>query len=535
MISIRFVKLYSILLVCLCSGLSVWAQQNIPDRPFIDKVSVDPQTGDVTIIWNMPVPQVSQLDVDYFVLYWGIRYKVWDPVFNEFREKTKFFAFDSIQYSVQEQWSYTFEYKTIGLIHPDMPDPRETSVPFGIGAVHETPYSPSIISVPHDNIQVNNEYDPCRAEIKLKWHPYKTWQTNTLPNEPLVSYHVMRILNDGVHEEIKVLAESDTFHVVPRVNENDWYTFYIKAKRRDGAETFSYQTEKYTEMPIQPSFITAERTQYNSDGLAEISFKLDPLGETYSYEFYGSSNPEYSFVSLGAFDIYDDNTILTDIQKREKTYYYKLEAWHTCNNKISAASNTATALWLSHKQLDQVNLLFWDPYQDWGGDVQYELHRQIDVHPDEVITIITDPDATVYNDDLTSVFIDGDICYWVTATPVSPKSSSERAESNSVCIKPESDIFIPQAFTPKDPGPDPNAPNDKFKPFFSYEPQEYTLLLYDRTGAKVFETKDTTVGWDGTLMNGKPASEGVYVYYITYRTAIGRMIEKKGKFVLLLP
>ncbi len=517
--STRFLKLCLILLACLCCGLNMQAQQTTPDRPILESVSVDPQTGYITITWDVITPPdpISPVSTDAFVIYW---YETQPSTTNHF--------IATIPNPATR--SYTFDYDTMVVRTPMMPDPRKTSVPFTVAAVHNTPYSISLRSYPDANVQVSNTYDSCRAEIRLDWYPYEGWEINTRPYSPLVSYHVMRIPEGGgPDEEIKVLSAQDTYYVIPRVNENEKYTFYIKAERGDGMTVTSYKTTRETKMPIPPSYITAVGTQYNSSELAEISFKLDPASETYGYEFLGSSKPDYSFVSLGTFNIHGD-TVLTDIQTREKTYYYKLQAWHVCKNKYTAISNIATALWLYLKQDDQVNSLQWDPYLDWSGDARYEVHRQIGANPDEVIATITDPSTTAYKDDLSGVKIDGDICYWITAVPVAPNSPDQQAISNSVCIKPESEIFIPQAFTPNGDGQ-----NDEYKTFFSYPPQEYVLYVYDRNGAKIFQTEDFNAGWDGRLKNGKPASEGVYVYYLKFRTARGRLIEKKGTFSLILP
>ena len=530
--SIRFAIPYLMFMACLCYVMPVQAQQPPePDRPYLDRVSVDPVTGHITITWDMPVlNDPSPLKPDKFVLEW--------------REETSggttnhFFA--TIPNPATR--SYTFDYDTMVVRSPIMPDPRKTTVPFTITAVNTTS-SPnevsSIRSLPHYNIQVNSKYDSCRAEIRLDWHRYRIWQANTQPFKPLISYYVMRIPEGGgTHEEIKALT--DTFHIISRINENDKYTYYIKARRSDGLETFSYRTIRETKMPIPPTFITAVGTEYNSDGVAEVSFIIDPAAETYTYEFLGSSDYNYSFVSLGTYHITSD-TVLTDKQMRGRTYYYKLEAWHVCKNKYTASSNMATALWLTLKQEGSANLLFWELYADWSGEVQYDVYRKIGDNPAEIIhtvTETTDIDSKIIKtvsreDDLSNFFIDGDVCYWIIAKPVSPNVSSqqEQAFSNQICIKPESNIWIPKAFTPGVAGID-----SEFKPFFSYPPEEYLFIVYDRTGARIFEVKgDSDIGWNGRLANGKAAIEGVYTYFIRFRTAMGRVIEKKGTFSLIKP
>ena len=75
-------------------------------------------------------------------------------------------------------------------------------------------------------------------------------------------------------------------------------------------------------------------------------------------------------------------------------------------------------------------------------------------------------------------------------------------------------------------------------------PDEFMLYIYERTVLiyqEVYpmipgnETNDLIVGWNGHLKNGKPANEGIYVYYIKYRTARGRLVHKRGTITLLRP
>lgn len=66
------------------------------------------------------------------------------------------------------------------------------------------------------------------------------------------------------------------------------------------------------------------------------------------------------------------------------------------------------------------------------------------------------------------------------------------------------------AFTPDD---------DNFNPFFApvftsgYDPQTYTLPIFNRWGEIVFESHDVNAGWDGTY-GGKKAQDGTYVWKI---------------------
>ena len=80
----------------------------------------------------------------------------------------------------------------------------------------------------------------------------------------------------------------------------------------------------------------------------------------------------------------------------------------------------------------------------------------------------------------------------------------------TVLIRPEYIIWIPNAFTPFNG----DNLNTTFKPVL-LGVHDYNFMIFDRWGELIFETNDTTKGWDG-LLNGNPCQEGVYVYKITF-------------------
>lgn len=56
--------------------------------------------------------------------------------------------------------------------------------------------------------------------------------------------------------------------------------------------------------------------------------------------------------------------------------------------------------------------------------------------------------------------------------------------------------------------------------------------IYNRYGQLIFETTDLTEGWDGT-MEGKPASQGVYVWTLEYSLIDGSTNKKSGNVTLI--
>ena len=71
------------------------------------------------------------------------------------------------------------------------------------------------------------------------------------------------------------------------------------------------------------------------------------------------------------------------------------------------------------------------------------------------------------------------------------------------------DIYIPSAFTPNGDGLNDTWKIPALSAFSSFD-----LLVFDRWGKIVFQSKNSNLAWDGTY-KGVPASMGAYVYQIT--------------------
>ncbi len=75
-------------------------------------------------------------------------------------------------------------------------------------------------------------------------------------------------------------------------------------------------------------------------------------------------------------------------------------------------------------------------------------------------------------------------------------------------IKPTSNVFIPNAFTPNG-----DTRNDFFE-VFSYNVKDMDVQIYDRWGLKIVEWKGPKGHWDGKV-NGSPAQADTYVYRVS--------------------
>jgi gliding motility-associated-like protein len=111
--------------------------------------------------------------------------------------------------------------------------------------------------------------------------------------------------------------------------------------------------------------------------------------------------------------------------------------------------------------------------------------------------------------------------YSVTATNVCGTKKAETNIAEQPCI-----INFPNAFTPNNDGK-----NDLFKILNGFNLEGYHLIIYNRWGQKVFDTKDYSKGWDGKV-KGVEQEMGVYVWFCEYnKNGVHR--ELKGTITLL--
>jgi gliding motility-associated-like protein len=93
-------------------------------------------------------------------------------------------------------------------------------------------------------------------------------------------------------------------------------------------------------------------------------------------------------------------------------------------------------------------------------------------------------------------------------------------------VIPETDIYIPNTFTPNNKGL-----NNFFKAE-GYNIRDFKLEIYDRWGEKIIVLNSLEEKWDGTYKN-KDCPDGVYTWKATYVNTYGREKELKGHITLL--
>ena len=89
-------------------------------------------------------------------------------------------------------------------------------------------------------------------------------------------------------------------------------------------------------------------------------------------------------------------------------------------------------------------------------------------------------------------------------------------------------VFVPNAFTPNGDGK-----NDQFRILGIEKVTSLHLLIFNRWGEKIFETRDKHKSWDGKI-NGKQVPAGNYIYMLEFTDVYSVEVQKlKGNFILI--
>ena len=118
--------------------------------------------------------------------------------------------------------------------------------------------------------------------------------------------------------------------------------------------------------------------------------------------------------------------------------------------------------------------------------------------------------------------------YTVTLLVTSQYNCVDSTQSE-VTIDPVFTFYIPNAFTPD--------ANDGENHYFypkgeGWDLSSYLFLVFDRWGARIFETTDNSVYWDGT-MKGELAPQDVYVWMVKVKDIYGDNHTFEGKVTLI--
>ena len=101
--------------------------------------------------------------------------------------------------------------------------------------------------------------------------------------------------------------------------------------------------------------------------------------------------------------------------------------------------------------------------------------------------------------------------------------------TREVIIGPDILVYIPNAFSPDGGGP---GANEQFHAKVNAGVRDYHMIVFNRWGEILWETKDKEARWDGTF-KGEPVQPGVYAYHLDVVSWAGDPYTYSGTITLI--
>ncbi len=388
---------------------------------------------------------------------------------------------------------------------------------------------------PHYTIYLTAGSSACERRVNLNWTKYINWPLG------VQEYRILVSKNNGPYDVVGSVDSSMIMFNYTGFNDGDSLCVIVRAISAADTNIVSNSNKLCLKASLvqPPAYNYITNATVGLDNHISITWLIDVMGELTFYKVERSSNNvsytnilQFSAPSpLNAFETHIDST---GIQPEKNPYFYKVTAFDSCQSQHP--SPYVKTVNLRGELYDYyIANLEWNDYELYGATVtQYKLYRNygsgyqlLRVFPFGVNS---------YSDSLQQFLSErGIFCYRIEAVydlnlPDANYSATLSSWSNEVCIIHRPIIYIPTAFHPESPV----AVNAAFKPtmIFNTAPKGYTLQIYNRWGARIFESNNPDVGWDGTD-HGKEAQQGGYAYLIQFYAEDGVKVERKGMVLLV--
>jgi gliding motility-associated-like protein len=412
-------------------------------------------------------------------------------------------------------------------------NPSNFSQVFTVAAVDSCGDISSYSTSPQNTILATAANTECQRQVNITWNKYKNWPQGVEQYEVWVSRNGGPFVEDGSTDS------SILNYAYTNFNTGDTLQIYILAL--SAADTNIVSSSNLIHLKaiiVQPPGLT--NVTVNAANQIYMTWTVDTIAQLIYYEILQSVTDSINYLPaeqlnvpspLQHFEIYGDSL---GVYPQNNPYYYEIDAYDSCQNQyISGFAETiclkgdlydyyvAQLTW-NNFELANATVAYYNLYRDFGNG--FQLLRTFQ------------PGINQYFDSLQAFLNDkGTFCYYTEAVYYinlpSPSGYHDTltSTSNQVCIVHRPVIYVPNAFAPGGGVPE----NTTFKPTIIYgSPSGYSLIIFNRWGAKIFESNNPQIGWDGTT-NGKEVEMGGYAYLIDFTADDGTAIERKGMVILV--
>ena len=473
-----------------------------PNVPVIDSVSVDPMSGNAMLSWD----KNTAGDTEGYIIYLFTNGS-WTPIDTVWGDTT-------INY--------------IDLLNPACGQSGYNN--YTVAAI-DSCNNPSAMSLSSNTMNLTAVKDICEDKIVLNWNGYNNMTSG------VASYDIYVSENNGPVVLLNSNLPIDTGYVHNGLNNGSTYCYAIHAVDNSGTRSStSCITCETANKPSQPQFVYIRTaTVLSSNNAVYLKVHTDTSGKVSQYrvERYDQANAVWNQVGSIAPDYTNPTISYTDATAlvRQQSYRYQITAVDSCGLDVITSAEARTVYLKVKAKDDLTNELTWTKYKGFlGNPIAYEIYRSVDGvwDPMPIISVL----GLSYIDDVQSMpYTGGQFEYFVNAVEGGGNNFgfADTARSNTVEALQKPKLYVPTGFYPGSTV----AENKVLTPRGIFiNSRDYTFIIYNRWGDKLFETNEINKGWDGTY-NGVDSPQGVYTYFIKFTTADGREFEKRGTVTLI--
>ncbi|MDO9579417.1 MAG: gliding motility-associated C-terminal domain-containing protein, partial [Bacteroidales bacterium] len=308
------------------------------------------------------------------------------------------------------------------------------------------------------------------------------------------------------------------------------YCFIVRANLEGGTSSTSNKACILTKMQRPPQWINADYATVNAENNISLSFTIDPLSEITHFRLERKVGISGSFKEIAQTVSVNGSVSFTDDEADVNLInYYRLAAINNCNTAITF-SNLSSNMVLALERIGDDFRFSWNSYKEWLGMISsYRLfintgrgfEEKILLQPTDTVFILN------YHDIMFEVTGE-ELCFYIVAIEAyNPNGITGQSLSSRICTVPKVLITVPNIFTPNS-----GTINSYFRPILSFIPLNYHLIISDRRGNILFETKNYSESWNGS-QNGNPQPEGVCLWFLKLTAPTGDIIAKTGTITII--
>ncbi|MCF8276844.1 MAG: gliding motility-associated C-terminal domain-containing protein [Flavobacteriales bacterium] len=483
---------------------------NQPDPQPLDSLTIDPQTGFITICWP---PNTSTNVVQYNILLNPDAF-AWVPMDTVYGYNNTCWTDSTSDASSNSLWYQVYATNSCGV--PGIP----------AGSIQNN-------TDHHETILLQAEYDSCQQTTSLNWNRYWYWP------EGVREYDIYTSIDGAPYSKIGTTA--DTVFVHEDLQASAEYCYIVRAVKDVSIRVTSTSNRRciVAVVPKRPDYQYNYNTtvQTGNTGIEEF-FYVDSTAGYLGFQIMRGKSPDA--MSNLWFIPFDPSTRFyqyTDPGARPAfySYYYSIIGVDNCNLNADTLNMSRTMLLEAEANPDRTNDIQWNAYEGWRGPISaYNIYRSVDGVYDYLTTV--PPTQLTYTDTVEEIIIgEGRFCYYIEAVegiagPLAndpdPALVPQLSNSNEACALQHPNVFMPNAFMPE-------GVNNVFKPVTVYvNAESYLLQIYNRWGQRLFETTDPNEGWNGTYGSHKEP-QGTYAYFVKFVSSKGETYTKSGTVTLI--